>query len=284
MEIKKVGVAGMTGAMGIGIVQVCAQSGYQVLGSSRNAENLNKALSSINSSLTRSVEKARITQQDKEAALSRIKGTTDVKDFRDCDLVIESVVEDIDVKKKLFTELDEICKPDAILATNTSSLPISEIATVIKNPTRFIGIHFMNPVPVMKGVEVIPHKNTKAEVLEASKEFVKKIGKEPCEATDHAGFIVSRLVDALMNEAFYCVMDGNKPAEVDKAIKLCLNHPMGPLELCDLAGADVVMHGLETMYAEFGERLMPAPLLKNMVQAGKLGRKTGRGFYEYPPK
>ncbi len=284
MEIKKVGVAGMTGAMGTGIVQVCAQAGYQVLGSSRNAENLNKALASINSSLTRAVEKGRVTQQDKDAAISRIKGTTDVKDFRDCDLVIESVIEDIDVKKKLFTELDEICKPDAILATNTSSLPIGVIATATKKPGRVIGIHFMNPVPVMKGVEVIPHKATKAEVLEASKEFVKKIGKEPCEAADHAGFIVSRLVDALMNEAFYCVMDGNKPAEVDKAIKLCLNHPMGPLELCDLAGADVVMHGLETMYEEFGERLMPAPLLKNMVQAGKLGRKTGGGFYEYPPK
>jgi 3-hydroxybutyryl-CoA dehydrogenase len=284
MEIKKVGVAGMTGAMGTGIVQVCAQSGYQVLGSSRNAENLNKALASINSSLTRAVEKGRINQQDKDAALSRIKGTTDVKDFRDCDLVIESVIEDIDVKKKLFTELDEICKPDAILATNTSSLPIGAIATATKKPGRVIGIHFMNPVPVMKGVEVIPHKNTKAEVIEASKEFVKKIGKEPCEAADHAGFIVSRLVDALMNEAFYCVMDGNKPAEVDKAIKLCLNHPMGPLELCDLAGADVVLHGLETMYAEFGDRLKPATLLTDMVKKGTLGRKTQRGFYDYTQK
>jgi 3-hydroxybutyryl-CoA dehydrogenase len=284
MEIKKVGVAGMTGAMGTGIVQVCAQSGYQVLGSSRNAEHLNKALSSITAALTRAVEKGRVTQQDKDAALSRIKGTTDVKDFSDCDLVIESVVEDLDVKKKLFIELDKICPERTILATNTSSLPIGEIATSTKKPGRVIGVHFMNPVPVMKGVEIIPGRHTSDEVLEACKAFVKSLGKEPCEARDYAGFIVSRLVDALMNEAFYCVMDGNKPEEVDKAVKLCLNHPMGPLELCDLAGADVVMHGLETMYKEFGERLMPAPLLKNMVRSGDLGRKTSRGFYDYPKK
>jgi len=170
------------------------------------------------------------------------------------------------------------------LATNTSSLPIGEIATVTKNPARFIGIHFMNPVPVMKGVEVIPGRKTSAATLEASKEYVKKIGKEPCEARDYAGFIVSRLVDALMNEAFWCVMDGNKPEEVDKAVKLCLNHPMGPLELCDLAGADTVLHGLETMNKEFGERLMPAPLLNNMVRSGDLGRKTGKGFYDYTQK
>jgi 3-hydroxybutyryl-CoA dehydrogenase len=142
----------------------------------------------------------------------------------------------------------------------------------------------MNPVPVMKGVEIIPGRKTSEATLVASKEYIKKIGKESCEARDYAGFIVSRLVDALMNEAFYCVMDGNKPEEVDKAVKFCLNHPMGPLELCDLAGADVVMHGLETMYKEFGERLMPAPLLKNMVRSGDLGRKTNRGFYNYPQK
>ncbi len=142
----------------------------------------------------------------------------------------------------------------------------------------------MNPVPMMKGVEIIPGRKTADAVLAESKAYITKIGKESCEARDYAGFIVSRLVDALMNEAFWCVMDGNKPEEVDKAVKFCLNHPMGPLELCDLAGADVVMHGLETMYKEFGERLMPAPLLKNMVRSGDLGRKTGRGFYDYTQK
>jgi 3-hydroxybutyryl-CoA dehydrogenase len=180
--------------------------------------------------------------------------------------------------------LDGICKPDAILGTNTSSLPIGAIAAATSRPEKVIGIHFMNPVPVMKGVEVIPGRHTADDILEASKEYVKSIDKEPLEARDYAGFIVSRLVDALMNEAFFCVMDGNKPEEVDKAVKLCLNHPMGPLELCDLAGADTVLHGLETMYAEFGERLMPAPLLRNMVRSGDLGRKSGRGFYDYTQK
>jgi 3-hydroxybutyryl-CoA dehydrogenase len=223
-------------------------------------------------------------ESEKAAILARIKGTIDMKDAKDADLVIEAAPEILELKKSIFKQLDEICKPDAILATNTSSLPIGEIANSIKNPGRVIGIHFMNPVPVMKGVEIIPGRKTTEAVLAASKEYIKKIGKESCEARDYAGFIVSRLVDALMNEAFYCVMDGNKPEEVDKAVKFCLNHPMGPLELCDLAGADVVMHGLETMYKEFGERLMPAPLLKNMVRSGDLGRKTNRGFYNYPQK
>jgi 3-hydroxybutyryl-CoA dehydrogenase len=254
VAIKKVFVIG-AGTMGNGIAQVSAQAGYDV------------TMSDI-----------------KDEFVQKGTAATDNKDAKDADLVIEAAPEILELKKNIFKQLDEICKPDAILATNTSSLPIGEIAAATKKPGRVIGIHFMNPVPVMKGVEVIPGRHTTANVLEAAKEYIKKIGKEPCEARDYAGFIVSRLVDALLNEAFYCVMDGNKPEEVDKAVKLCLNHPMGPLELCDLAGADVVMHGLETMYEEFGERLMPAPLLKNMVRSGDLGRKTGRGFYEYPPK
>jgi 3-hydroxybutyryl-CoA dehydrogenase len=230
------------------------------------------------------VKKGTMQESEKAAILARIKTTTDNKNAKDADLIIEAAPEILDLKKSIFKALDEVCKPDAILATNTSSLPIGEIATAVKNPARFIGIHFMNPVPVMKGVEVIPGRKTSAATLEAAKEYIKKIGKEACEARDYAGFIVSRLVDALMNEAFWCVMDGNKPEEVDKAVKFCLNHPMGPLELCDLAGADTVLHGLETMYGEFGERLMPAPLLKNMVRSGDLGRKTGKGFYDYTQK
>jgi 3-hydroxybutyryl-CoA dehydrogenase len=283
MEINKVFVIG-AGTMGNGIAQVSAQAGYDVTMSDIKDEFIQKGMASIEKSLDRLVKKETIKESDKAAILARIKTTVDNKDAKDADLVIEAAPEILDLKKNIFKQLEEICKPDAILATNTSSLPIGEIAAAIGTPGRFIGIHFMNPVPVMRGVEVIPGRNTSAEVIEVAKEYVKKIGKEPCEARDYAGFIVSRLVDALMNEAFWCVMDGNKPEEVDKAVKLCLNHPMGPLELCDLAGADTVLHGLETMYAEFGERLMPAPLLKNLVRSGDLGRKTGRGFYDYTQK
>ena len=205
-----------------------------------------------------------------------------MKDAKDTDLVIEAAPEELDLKKNIFKQLDEICPENAILATNTSSLPVGGIAAATRRPEKVVGIHFMNPVPVIKGVEVIPGKPTSKDVLEASKEYVKSLDKEPCEAIDLPGFIVSRLVDVLMNEAIRCVMDGNKPEEVDKAMRLCCNFPIGPIELCDLAGADIVLHGTETMYAEFGERWTPAPLLKSMVQEGKLGRKTGRGFYDYP--
>ncbi len=280
MAIKKVFVIG-AGTMGNGIAQVTAQAGYEVTMSDIKDEFIQKGMAAIDNSLGRLVKKGTMQESEKAAIIARIKSTTDNKNAKDADLVIEAAPEILDLKKNIFKQLDEICKPDAILATNTSSLPISEIATAVKNPGRFIGIHFMNPVPVMKGVEVIVGKKTSPATLEAAKEYVKKIGKEPCEAQDHAGFIVSRLVDALMNEAFWCVMDGNKPEEVDKAVKLCLNHPMGPLELCDLAGADVVLHGLETMHTEFGDRLKPATLLTDMVKKGNLGRKTGKGFYDY---
>jgi 3-hydroxybutyryl-CoA dehydrogenase len=283
VAIKSVFVIG-AGTMGNGIAQVSAQAGYEVTMSDIKDEFIQKGLAAIEKSLDRSIKKGTLQESDKAAIMGRIKTSLDVKDAKNADLVIEAAPEILDLKKGIFKQLDEVCKADAILATNTSSLPIGAIAASTSRPGRVIGIHFMNPVPVMKGVEVIPGRNTAADVLEASKEYVRQIGKEPCEARDYAGFIVSRLVDALMNEAFHCVMDGNKPEEVDKAVKLCLNHPMGPLELCDLAGADIVLHGLETMYEEFGERLMPAPLLKNMVRSGDLGRKTGRGFYDYTQK
>jgi 3-hydroxybutyryl-CoA dehydrogenase len=283
VAIKNVFVIG-AGTMGNGIAQVSAQAGYSVTMSDIKDEFIEKGMAAIEKSLDRMIKKETLQESQKKEIMSRIKTTLDMSDAKDADMVIEAAPEVIDLKKGIFKQLDEICKPEAILATNTSSLPIGEIATAAKLPERVVGIHFMNPVPLMKGVEVIPGRHTSDEVLEASKEYIRSIGKEPCEARDYAGFIVSRLVDALMNEAFYCVMDGNKPEEVDKAIKLCLNHPMGPLELCDFSGADIVLHGLETMYDEFGERLMPAPLLKNMVRSGDLGRKTGRGFYDYTQK
>jgi len=282
VAIKNVFVIG-AGTMGNGIAQVGAQAGYNVTMSDVKDEFISRGMAAIEKSLDRGVKKGTM-QESEKTELMAIKTTLDMNDARDADLVIEAAPEVIDLKKNIFKQLDEICKDDVILATNTSSLPVGEIAAATKRPEKVVGIHFMNPVPVMKGVEIIPGRHTSDDVLEASKEYVKSIGKEPCEARDYAGFIVSRLVDALMNEAFYCVMDGNKPEEVDKAVKLCLNHPMGPLELCDLAGADIVLHGLETMYADFGERLMPAPLLKNMVRSGDLGRKTSRGFYDYTQK
>lgn len=283
MDIKKVFVIG-AGQMGNGIAQVTAQASYDVIMSDIKDEFVQKGMDTISKSLDRGVKKGTITEADKAAILARIKTTTDNKDAKDADLVIEAAPEIIDLKKSIFKQLDTICRQDAILATNTSSLPISDIATVTKNPSRFIGIHFMNPVPVMKGVEVIVGKQTAPATVQVAKDYIKKIGKEACEAQDHAGFIVSRLVDALMNEAFWCLMDGNKPEEVDKAVKFCLNHPMGPLELCDLAGADTVLHGLETMHAEFGDRLKPAPILQDLVKKGNLGRKTGKGWYDYTQK
>ena len=283
MAIKNVFVIG-AGTMGNGIAQVSAQAGYNVTMSDIKDEFIQKGLAAIEKSLDRGVKKGTMQESEKAEIISRIKTTLDMKDAKDADLVIEAAPEVIDLKKSIFKQLDEICKEDAILATNTSSLPVGEIAAATRRPEKVIGIHFMNPVPVIKGVEVIPGMKTSNDVLEASKEYVRSIGKEPCEAKDLSGFIVSRLVDVLLNEAIRCVMDGNKPEEIDKAMRLCCNFPIGPLELCDLAGADIVLHGTETMYAEFGERWMPAPLLKSMVQEGKLGRKAGRGFYDYAQK
>jgi 3-hydroxybutyryl-CoA dehydrogenase len=283
MAIKKVFVIG-AGQMGNGIAQVTAQAGYDVTMSDIKEEFVQKGMETIGKSLDRGVKKGTMTEAEKAAIIARIKTTTNNQDAKDADLVIEAAPEILDLKKSIFKQLDEICRPDAILASNTSSLPISDIATVVKSPGRFIGIHFMNPVPVMKGVEVIVGKQTAPATVQIAKDYIKQIGKEACEAQDHAGFIVSRLVDALMNEAFWCLMDGNKPEEVDKAVKFCLNHPMGPLELCDLAGADTVLHGLETMHAEFGDRLKPAPILQDLVKKGNLGRKTGKGWYDYSQK
>jgi len=283
VAIKSVFVIG-AGTMGNGIAQVSAQAGYNVTMSDIKDEFISKGMAAIEKSLDRGVKKGTMQESEKAEIISRIKTTLDMNDAKDADLVIEAAPEVIDLKKNIFKQLDEICKEDAILATNTSSLPVGEIAAATKRPEKVVGIHFMNPVPVIKGVEVIPGMKTSNDVLEASKEYVKSIGKEPCEAKDLSGFIVSRLVDVLMNEAIRCVMDGNKPEEIDKAMRLCCNFPIGPLELCDLAGADIVLHGTETMYAEFGERWMPAPLLKSMVQEGKLGRKTSRGFYDYTQK
>jgi 3-hydroxybutyryl-CoA dehydrogenase len=283
LEIKTVAVIG-AGTMGNGIAQVSAQAGYNVIMTDIKEEFCAKGLATISGSLDRQIKKGTLQETDKKAILARIKTTCDLKEVKAAQLVIESAPEILELKASIFKELEAICPPETILASNTSALPISAISTASKRKEKVIGIHFMNPVPVMKGVEVIVSTYTSQETVEASKNFVKAIGKEPCEAKDYAGFIVSRLVDVLMNEAIKCVMDGNKPEEVDKAMRLCCNFPIGPLELCDLAGADIVLHGLETMEKEFGERLKAVPLLKSQVRSGALGRKTGKGFYDYTKK
>ena len=280
MEIKNVLVMG-SGVMGSGIAQVAAQAGYKVTIEDISEEYIQKGVASIDRSLSRGVKKGSISEQDKVNIMSRLSTATDLSSARDADLVIEAIPESLELKLSAFKELDSICQEHTILASNTSSLAISAMAAATKRQPRVIGIHFMNPVPVMKGVELIRGKHTSDETFQTCKAFVESLGKEPCEAIDYAGFIVTRILDAMMNEAFHCVMDGNKPEEVDKAMRICCNFPMGPLELCDLAGADIVLHGLETLNEEFGDRLHPAPLLKTMVRAGDLGRKTGRGFYDY---
>jgi len=274
------------GIMGSGIAQVTAQAGYKVTMEDVSDQFIQRGLASIEKSLSRGVAKGNLSEDDKADILSRINTATDISGVKDADLVIEAIPEELELKLNTFKELDNICPPHTILASNTSALPISAMAaaTSSQRQSQFIGIHFMNPVPLMKGVEIIPGRHTSDETVRISQRFVQSLGKEPCEVVDYAGFVVSRILDAMMNEAFFCVMDGNKPEQVDKAMKLCCNFPMGPLELCDLAGADIVLHGLETLHKEFGDRLLPAPLLASMVRAGDLGRKTGRGFYDYTQK
>jgi 3-hydroxybutyryl-CoA dehydrogenase len=280
--IKKVFVIG-AGTMGNGIAQVAAEAGYTVTMMDVKEEFVKRGIAAIERSLDRRIKKGELKDENKREILSRITTGLDKEAARSADLVIEAAPEVLALKLDLFRELDGLCPESAILATNTSSLPIGAMSAVVKasRKANVVGIHFMNPVPVMKGVEVIPGRHTSPETLQASMEFVKSLGKEPCEAADYAGFVVTRILDAMMNEAFHCVMDGNKPEQVDKAMKLCCNFPMGPLELCDLVGAEIVLHGLETMQKEFGERLRPSPLLVSMVRSGDLGRKTSRGFYDY---
>jgi len=267
--------------MGSGIAQVAAVAGYQVTLKDISPEILQHARDTIGQGLARRVSKGQITESAKQEVMSRIKTTLDLADAADADLVIEAIPEILELKVNTFKELDGICRQDTIMATNTTALPIAAIAAVTSRPGMVIGIHFMNPVPAIKGVEIISGRHTSAEVLETSEAFIRSLGKEPCRAIDYAGFVTTRLLFVMINEAIQCVMDGNQPEEVDRAMKFCANFPMGPLELCDLIGAEIVLHGLETLQAEWGERFHPSPLLVSMVRAGDLGRKTGRGFYEY---
>jgi len=280
MTIRKVFVLG-AGVMGHGIAQVIAEAGYKVKIYDLKKDLLDKALINIEKSLDRFVKKGKKTKEEKKGVLSRITPSHELKEASDSGIVIEAVFEDLYIKRELFGELDNICKGETIFGTNTSSLPISSIAVATKRRQKLIGTHFMNPVPLMRGVEIIPGMETSEDTVSAIKEFIISLGKEPVIACDYAGFIASRVLDVMLNEAVECVMDGNKAEEIDKTMKFCCNFPMGPLELIDLAGADILLHVPETMEKEYGDRYHPAPLLRQMVRAGHLGRKSGKGFYEY---
>jgi 3-hydroxybutyryl-CoA dehydrogenase len=232
--------------------------------------------------LEKFASKGKIKPEEAEAALSRILYTTDLKKAcENADLIVEAVFENLAIKHELFQKVDELAKPEAILASNTSALPITEIASVTDRGQNFVGIHFMNPVALMQGVEIIRGQLTSDKTLNTTMEYIKSIGKEAIVAVDYAGFIVSRLLDVLMNEAVKMVQEGNRPEAIDKAMELCAGHPMGPCKLLDLVGAEIAMHGMETMARDFGDQYKPHPLLKKRVLAGLLGRKSGGGFYEY---
>ena len=282
MEIKKVGVVGC-GLMGAGIAQTSAQSGYRVVVSEINEELLNKGLGMIKTQLAKSVEKGKLAKEDEEAILGRLKGTTDIEDFADCDVVIEAVVENMELKRTVFANLDRICPAHAVLATNTSCLSVTEIAMATKRPDRVIGTHFFNPVPVMKLLEVVTTIVSSEETLNTVRGFGESLGKTVIVAKDTPAFIVNRLLTPLMLEAIRVLEAGLATREdIDNGMVLGLNHPMGPLTLADFVGLDTMFYITEAMYEETKDPKFAAPLLlKRMVTAGHLGRKTGKGFYDY---
>ena len=282
MAIETFGVIG-AGQMGAGIAQVAASSGLKVVMSDIKEDFTTRGYNGIAKNLARSVEKEKITAAERDAILGRITTTTSLTDMAKADFVVEAAVEREDLKFKIFQDLDAICPPATILATNTSSIPIGRIAAQTRRPDKVIGMHFMNPVPVMKLVEVIRALATSQETFDITWELCRKFSKTPAEANDFPGFIANRILLPMINEAIFCLYQGvGKAEDIDTVMKLGMNHPMGPLALADLIGLDTCLAIMETLYNGFKDsKYRPCPLLRKYVEAGWLGRKTGRGFYTY---
>lgn len=280
--IKKIGVIG-AGQMGAGIAQIAAMNGFSILLNDMKDAFLNNAMERIEKSLSSFLKKGRITEEEKEGTLGRIETTLEIKAFERVDFVVEAVIEDQALKLDIFGQLDEICGPGVILATNTSSISITRIASATKRPSEVIGMHFMNPVPLMKLVEVIRGLATSDETFETTRDLAVKLGKTPVEAKDFPGFISNRILMPMINEAIFTLYHGVGTVEaIDSVMKLGMNHPMGPLGLADLIGLDTCLSILEVLYEAFGDpKYRPCPLLRKYVDAGYLGRKTGRGFHTY---
>ena len=282
MDINTLGVIG-AGQMGNGIAQVAAMSGMPVIMNDISTEFVQKGLANITKILTRSVGKGKMTETEKESILGRISTSTDLKDMAAADFVVEAATENETLKFKIFNDLDNICPTATILSTNTSSIPIGRIASQTQRPEKVVGMHFMNPVPVMRLVEIIRGLATSDETFKSTWDLSLKFGKTPAEANDFPGFIANRILLPMINEAVYCLYHGvGKKEDIDTVMKLGMNHPMGPLELADLIGLDTCLAIMETLYNGFNDsKYRPCPLLRKYVEAGWLGRKTGRGFYAY---
>ncbi len=285
MAIERVGIAGF-GAMGSGIAQVCAQAGFQVRVREIDQAAIDRGWKNVDGSLARIVKAGRMSEADAKAARGRISASTALADLKDSDLIIEAVLEVADVKRQLFEELDGVCPASTIFASNTSSLPIIDMAIRTKRTDRFAGLHFFNPAPVMQLVEIVRALTTSDETVETLRAFVQKLGKTPVVSKDVAGFIVNRLLVPYMLDAIRVLEQGVATAEdIDTAVKLGLRHPMGPFELLDYTGLDIALHVGDIFFEEFKEpRMAPPALLRRMVAAGHLGKKAGKGFYEYDEK
>jgi 3-hydroxybutyryl-CoA dehydrogenase len=282
MEIKKVGVIG-AGQMGAGIAQVCAAIGKEVLLCDMKEEFIQKGIHTITTNLQRSVNKERINQDKMDSTLANVETTILNEDLHECDIIIEAIIENVDIKKSLFASLGEITKEDSILASNTSSIPISILAEASGRQTKVVGMHFMNPVPVMKLVEVIRAKTTSDETFDATFKLAEKLGKTPVLVNDFPGFVSNRILLPMLNEAIFCVMEGvAEPEAIDTVMKLGMSHPMGPLRLADFIGLDTCLAIMQVLHRDMDdEKYRPCPLLIEMVNNGKLGNKTGEGFYKY---